>query len=717
MSIPFLELFRSNPNSVVLRKSVGTRRDETGKLKAEYVTFRRGPSDRDVQLHFAGKVCLVAKPDLPDATCTWAILDFDFYLNEAEMLLVKDEIDVLKLPLHSFKSKSGGLHCAVFFIHPVSVAAARHLLENWKAQLGYANNPKVEVFPKPVQNGKIPFGIALPFFGQPEQFKAFEPKLHDTNGWAPPPSAENQKKKVEPFDGVKIPYGKHYTELLRVAGKLRRDGLEEGALATALIEICEKRCEDYGSDYREMCESIAYNFSKSYEPAAPPLGTINDAGNADLLVAAEGDDLRYCFEMKKWLVWDKRRWLVDEKQTARALMEKTMRAYVAKVADTGNAKDISTASACLDTYRITNGLHEAEKKLGVAAAELDTHPCLITFKNGTLELETMTLGPHKREHLITKMIHHNYDCEAKPSLFLSLLEHAVGKGAMPYVRKLLGYSITADTSEKTFIVVWGDSDTGKTTFLQILRKLLREYAVLLQVDTLMERRGGDSAAQEDLVALRGMRIATTSELGQEKKLSIAVIKRLVQGQGDITASAKYQNKITFTETHKIWFDTNHLPMIPSDEQAVWNRLAVVVFSNPVPKANQDKKLAATILREEAEGVLAWMVEGERLRQQEGLGEAPQSFNLEKENWRTKMNLIQPFIDERCERGRGLREKYNALYNDYVAWTGGPEHAKSRCAFTQHLANLGITLDRGRRYYEGLALVKEVETDETKTVEL
>ena len=73
-----------------------------------------------------------------------------------------------------------------------------------------------------------------------------------------------------------------------------------------------------------------------------------------------------------------------------------------------------------------------------------------------------------------------------------------------------------------------------------------------------------------------------------------------------------------------------------------------------------------------------------------------------------MNLIQPFVDERCERGSGLREKSDAVYKDYVAWTGGPEHAMSHRTFTQCLANLRIALDRGRRYYEGLSLIKEAE---------
>lgn len=501
--------------------------------------------------------------------------------------------------------------------------------------------------------------------------------------------------------GDKIPRGSHDSELTRIAGKLRHDGMEEQAIAAALIEICEKRCEDYGRDYKQMCAKIARSVCRY---PVPKIGEkITDAGNAELLVAAERDSLLYCFEMKKWLWWDGKRWQVDESQQSRSLMEKTMRARVLQTVATGTKEDIAKASACLDSFRITNGLREAEKKLGILAADLDTQPFLLTFENGTLDLETMKLREHRREDCITKMVHCDYNLQAaRPSKFLALLTHAVGADALPYMQKLLGYSLTGDTSEKTFIIVWGESDTGKTTFLEILRRLLEEYAVLLQVDTLMEKRGGDSAVQEDLVALRGARLATTSELDQNKKLSIAAIKRIVQGQGKITASAKYEKKITFSETHKLWFDTNHLPVIPPDEQAVWNRVAVVVFSNPVPKSEQDKKLVEKILRNEASGILAWMAEGERLRQKEGLGEAPQSFIAEKEKWRKKMDVFQQFIDECCTNG--LREEKDALYQAYVVWSGGPDHAVSPKVFTQRMAKANHPLDSGRRHYTGIVLL-------------
>ena len=58
--------------------------------------------------------------------------------------------------------------------------------------------------------------------------------------------------------GDKIPYGQHDNELHRIAGRLRHDGLEEEAIFGALVEVCEKRCENYGADYLEMCRKHAH---------------------------------------------------------------------------------------------------------------------------------------------------------------------------------------------------------------------------------------------------------------------------------------------------------------------------------------------------------------------------------------------------------------------------------------------------------------------------
>lgn len=66
-------------------------------------------------------------------------------------------------------------------------------------------------------------------------------------------------------DGEKIPRGAHDTELTRIAGKLRQIGLEEQAIYEHITEVCEKRCENYGDDYKEMTAKIARSVCR-YEP-------------------------------------------------------------------------------------------------------------------------------------------------------------------------------------------------------------------------------------------------------------------------------------------------------------------------------------------------------------------------------------------------------------------------------------------------------------------
>lgn len=62
--------------------------------------------------------------------------------------------------------------------------------------------------------------------------------------------------------GAKIPLRSHDVELTRIAGKLRQDGMEEESIYDAIVEVCEKRCEGYGSDYLQMCRKIAHSVSK-----------------------------------------------------------------------------------------------------------------------------------------------------------------------------------------------------------------------------------------------------------------------------------------------------------------------------------------------------------------------------------------------------------------------------------------------------------------------
>ncbi len=132
--------------------------------------------------------------------------------------------------------------------------------------------------------------------------------------------------------------------------------------------------------------------------------------------------------------------------------------------------------------------------------------------------------------------------------------------------------------------------------------------MLLQIDTLMVRQESNNT-QADLADLRGARFVMTSETEEGQRLAEGKLKRITQGMGKIKAVRKYENPIEFPETHTLWMDTNSKPVIrAADDQATFNRLHPIPFTVTIPTEEIDKSLPRKLLAE-AEGILAWAVEG------------------------------------------------------------------------------------------------------------
>lgn len=90
--------------------------------------------------------------------------------------------------------------------------------------------------------------------------------------WCKSRHTEEEKQSTSvSVDGPKIPRGSHDNTLTRIAGKLRQDGLEEDFIYNAIVEVCEKRCENYGPDYKEMCRKIAKSICRYEVKEAPPV--------------------------------------------------------------------------------------------------------------------------------------------------------------------------------------------------------------------------------------------------------------------------------------------------------------------------------------------------------------------------------------------------------------------------------------------------------------
>jgi putative DNA primase/helicase len=445
----------------------------------------------------------------------------------------------------------------------------------------------------------------------------------------------------------------------------------------------------------------------------------NDNGNAERLIALYGRDLRYCHAFRKWLVWDGKRWAVDETDQARKLAKRAMLEFMCQAVEAGNQKTETFARGSLDARRVTNALAMAECEIYVRPADLDGDPHLLNFINGTVDLRTGELCQHRRENLITKLIHHKYRPEAACPRWLAFLDQIMGGGPdageaeldraqrlCDYLQRAFGYSLTGCTIEKAVFVLFGAGDNGKSTMLTTIRQLVEEYSALLQVDTLMVRQESNNT-QADLADLRGARFVQTSETEEGQRLAQGKLKRITQGMGKIKAVRKYENPIEFSETHKLWMDTNRKPKIKdADDRATFSRLHPIPFMVRISKDQIDRDMPRKLL-EEAEGIIAWAVKGARLWHESGLSKPPE-VQAANEKWRSEMDQVGRFIEERCLMGKELSALSSSLYTEYKQWaaTNGEEYVMPQKDFGPKLADReGIVGKHTRRgtIYSGIAL--------------
>ena len=446
----------------------------------------------------------------------------------------------------------------------------------------------------------------------------------------------------------------------------------------------------------------------------------NDAGNSDRLIAMYGSDLRYCHAFKKWLVWDGRRWAVDDTGQARHRVRLTMIEYFRQVVEKGAGDQVEKfARGCLDTRRIANALTMAESEIFIRTEEMDASPDLLNFLNGTVDLRTGELRSHDRADYISKLVHHDYDPEAECPNFQRFLFRVMGDGLdatsdereraerlVAYLQKALGYSLTGSTIQKAVFMPYGNGNNGKTTLLSTVFQLIAEYSVLLQIDTLMVRQESNNT-QADLADLRGARFVMTSETEEGQRLAEGKLKRITQGMGRIKATRKYENPIEFPETHKLWLDANHRPVIRGTDAAIWNRLHSIPFTVTIGPEEIDRDLPKK-LQAEAGGILAWLVAGAVRWYSEGLVK-PSEVEGAVEEWRGDMDQIGRFIEERCitsDDDPSVKCQASSLYADYKHWAeDGKEHASPSKAFGPKIEAKGFEkfTVHGRFYYRRIRL--------------
>lgn len=440
---------------------------------------------------------------------------------------------------------------------------------------------------------------------------------------------------------------------------------------------------------------------------------LTDGGNGERIVALFGKDIRYCVEMRKWLVWDGKRWAIDEFNVMRQKGKQMARLLYSQSAKEDTPTQLKAAldkhARLSEMYSgISSALGQAATEPGIpiSALDLDIQIMLLNCPNGVVDLTTGKLLPHKREFLMTKLCPVEYLPNAKCPQFLEFLRWAMGavedrelsehtKALVAFLARAFGYALTGDVSTRVVFVFYGEGKNGKSTLLNLFRDVLgSDYSSQLLIDTVMSMKKQDATARADLADLRGARFVVTTEVEEEHKLNLGTIKSITAGKGSMVKSCrKYENPIEFPAQHHMFMDCNHRPRVSTPDKATWDRMRLVPFLIRISEEEEDAELP-TRLRTELPGVLAWAVRGCLAMFKEGLGNPPEIASAA-QDWRDHDDPLKDFLEDSCNVEEGLFVSVSDLMAGYVWWCkeNSERWPLGRQKFNEHLALKGFKQDR------------------------
>ena len=115
-------------------------------------------------------------------------------------------------------------------------------------------------------------------------------------------------------------------------------------------------------------------------------------------------------------------------------------------------------------------LVRSEPGIPVEPQDFDRDPWLFNVLNGTVDLKSGELRPHRRDDFLTKMSRIRLMTGAQCPTWLAFLIRILAddEPLVRFVQKAIGYSLTGDVSEQVIFFLHGAGANGKSTLLSLV---------------------------------------------------------------------------------------------------------------------------------------------------------------------------------------------------------------------------------------------------------
>lgn len=419
----------------------------------------------------------------------------------------------------------------------------------------------------------------------------------------------------------------------------------------------------------------------------------NEPGNADRLRHYFFDDLRYIKRIAAWRNWDGKRW----NPSTQADMMRVARKVVANIFIEANlTNDTDRADALRSWAGKSANRAKMDNLVAIATgddhfwkdlSDFDANPYLMNFHDGTVDIRVKAangkgcaLRPHDPRDYITQLIPYKYDPHADAPMWEKLVarvvQNANADGAtLRFLQKALGYSMLGGNIEHPIFFLTGSERCGKSKILEIIRGIVGEdYAHVSKPDLISRKRMGHH--DSEMFSIVGKRLVFISEVSGSFSLDESQVKSLTGEATQTARKLRDAEEMQVPMTWTIWLATNENPSVSNWDGAIAERVVVIPCGPTIPPEDRIPDLDVRIISQEAEGVLAWLVEGARMWYEDmmttsvdtemattGLARPPSVLAANKV-YATESDYIGQFIEDHLVYEEGARTRRQDIFERF-----------------------------------------------------
>lgn len=460
---------------------------------------------------------------------------------------------------------------------------------------------------------------------------------------------------------------------------------------------------------------INFDYIETTQAKDPQEYEDNDLGNARHLRDLHKGMIKYSVNSYKFIIWDGESWFVDEKFAIDNLVGRVAKRYLdygkqlldqyqkALAANGGQTNGLSPAQKKLkfdgDAYmkrairlgnsnKIRGALDRAQTLPGLPTKQQDwdTDAYKLGLAHGAIWFNPTPKPGQKaykyfeqaeKRWMITlktavdfipwaeQETHKIEDIRLGYEEFNKYLNLFVPPALQYWLQLILGHTLIGGNREKIAIYLYGTTDTGKSTLLELLHACMGQYAGIIS-PTLFQQKVLNPALAKALPK----RVVSGSEAG-DMSMDANLLKNITGNEPMQVEIKNSNNLIEMIPQFVPIIGTNEPPTIQNEDKAVRERIVAFPFENSVQKTKENNAAKERLMKHGGTAMLAWLVEGcaEYLRNGLRKDEWPDAIRHKTQEFTAQLSEVGTFIDDCLIKTRDESDRISTdhIHDIYIQW--------------------------------------------------